>query len=89
MDILSETQIKVMRYIKRNDPNGCSVQIAGNGRAPWLSACRSLAKRGMVTTWRSGYYKLTEYGEGKLADYEQSVVVKHLLDNPARGTQIA
>ncbi len=69
---LSETAVKVMRYVRRNSPwAGATIQIAGNGRAPWLSSCRALVKRGyMHAGHRTGHYGLTEAGGMALARHE-------------------
>jgi len=65
---LSETQKLVMRYIRRHSGNiGGHVQIAGNGRAPWLSASRALVRKGLAITYRSGRYALTPEGR-EIAD---------------------
>jgi hypothetical protein len=68
MDDLSQTQVKVMRYIARHEVNkGCSVQLAGHGRAPWLSAARSLVRKGFaVPGSRTGYYGITESGRAAM-----------------------
>ena len=68
--VLSETQVKVMRYIRKHDLNDTTEQIAGHGRAPWLSACRALVRRGLARTWRSGYYGLTDAGREALQEHE-------------------
>lgn len=63
--MLSPTALKVMRYVYRrpNGKHGCTVQIGGHGRAPWLSACRSLVKRGLMhASGRTGHYGLTKAG---------------------------
>jgi hypothetical protein len=53
-----------MRYVCRNATNkGTSVQIAGNARGPWLSACRALVRKGLMRTWRTGHYALTDEGQ--------------------------
>lgn len=60
----SDTQRKVMRFVCRNALNkGSDVQIAGNGRGPWLSACRALVRKGMMKSWHSGKYGLTPEGQ--------------------------
>ena len=60
----SDTQRKVMRFVCRNALNkGSDVQIAGNGRGPWLSACRALVRKGLMHTRRSGKYGLTPEGQ--------------------------
>lgn len=52
-----------MRYLRRNERNRGSVQIAGYGRAAWLSASRALVRRGLVRPGtQTGYYALTDEG---------------------------
>lgn len=67
MSEISETQLKVMRYIARNATNRTSVQIAGYGRASWLSASGALVRKGLARTWRTGHYALTDDGYALLA----------------------
>jgi hypothetical protein len=72
-NVLSPTAIKVMRYVRRHALHSCaSVQIAAYGRAPWLSACRSLVRRGLMRAGSdTGHYALTEAGGIALALAEQ------------------
>lgn len=69
---LSETAVKVMRYVRRNASWPCApVQVAGYGRAAWLSSCRSLVRRGLMRDGgRTGHYALTEAGGVALAMHE-------------------
>jgi len=60
---LTETQQRVMRFVYgRSSGTRMEVQIAGHGRGPWLSACRALVRKGLMRTWHSGYYGLTDEG---------------------------
>lgn len=65
---ISETQLMVMRYIKRHSLNGGCEQIAGYGRASWLSASRALVRKGLARNGRTGHYGLTEAGHEYLAE---------------------
>ena len=61
MNELSATQTKVLLFISRH-PNA-NAQIAGYGRAPWLSAARALVRRGLAGTYLTGHYYLTDEGK--------------------------
>lgn len=51
---LSPTQRKVLRIIARA-PNHCR-QIAGHKAGPLLSAARALVRKGVLGSWRTGYF---------------------------------
>ena len=60
LDQLSDTQRKVLRELARapnyTDPMG------GNGRAPMLSACHALVRKGVLYSHRTGHFGvLSEY----------------------------
>jgi hypothetical protein len=66
---IADTQLKVMKHVKSNALHrGTSVQIAGYKRAPYLSACRALVRKGLMFTWNTGKYGLTEGGYIALAE---------------------
>lgn len=58
---LSATQWLMIRVLSRAINNGY-VQVAGNGSAPRLSACRALVRRDFARTYRTGHYGLTDKG---------------------------
>ena len=57
---MSPTQQRVFRFImRRGNYHG---QIAGHGRAPWLSAAHALIRKGFFVSFRTGEFVLTEQG---------------------------
>jgi len=57
---MSPTQERVLRFLAAQSNN--SGQIAGYGRAPWLSAAHALQRKGLVNSYRTGRYYLTKAG---------------------------
>ena len=62
---LSPTQQKVLRRLGRQHA-GDHGQIAGHGMAPYLSAARALARKGLAITFRTGCYHITPAGRAVL-----------------------
>lgn len=59
---LSPAQLRALRRMMR-DENQLSVQIAGYGAAPLLSASRALVRKGLAFCGRkTGYYGITDAG---------------------------
>lgn len=61
---LSPTQQRVMRYLAQSVTE---IQVAGKGRAPFLSAANALRRKGFATSYRTGWFKLTDEGRAILA----------------------
>lgn len=62
-DDLSETQQKMLRILVSR---GGNVQVAGYGRAKWLSAARALMRRGLADSYHTGKYYATDAGKALL-----------------------
>jgi hypothetical protein len=62
---LNPTMWRVLRHLSRG-PNGRQ-QIAGHGRAPYLSAARGLMRRGLANSWETGVYWISSQGREVLA----------------------
>ena len=59
---LSDAQKRALRRMMR-DPNRLSVQIAGYGAAPLLSASRALVRKGLAKHGsKTGFYGITDAG---------------------------
>lgn len=57
---LSEHQTKLLIALDKHYP--LEIQLAGYGRAKWLSVARALKRRGLAHSWKTGYYSATEAG---------------------------
>jgi hypothetical protein len=66
--ILSPTQQRVLRIVSKA-PNG-QRQIAGHGMAPFLSAARALVRKGLLRSWQTGHYCITDEGEAYMKQLE-------------------
>lgn len=51
------------RLLRRLAKEQTQSQIAGYGMAQWLSAARALERRGLASSYRTGWYYATESGE--------------------------
>jgi len=59
---IQETMLRIL--VKRGQ-----TQVAGYGRAKWLSAARALVRRGLAFTYRTGFYCPDEAGKKWVADH--------------------
>jgi hypothetical protein len=60
---LTETQEKVLKLVAKS-LNG-QRQIAGHGMGPYLSAARALVRKGLLGSYQTGHFYITD--EGKAA----------------------
>lgn len=60
----SAIQERALRWLCRNQ---CEVQIAGHGRAAWLSAANALMRRGLARSYRTGRFYATDAGRAWVA----------------------
>ena len=67
---LSDTQKKVLRILAKRQGE---VQLAGHGRAAYLSAARALVRKGLARTWHTGKYATTEAGRELVATLPPNV----------------
>jgi len=63
---LSEAQVRVLRFVHRGLNN--SRQVAGYGNAGKLSAANALVRKGLLGSYRTGHYYVTNAGEAYLAE---------------------
>jgi hypothetical protein len=66
---LSRTQRYVLQWLATDT---ISVQIAGHGNAPYLSAARALVRRGLAWTYATGHFGLTDKGRALAPNKEVS-----------------
>ena len=59
--ILSPTQNRILRWAGKA-PNG-HIIVAGNKQAPFISAARSLVRKGLLIEWKTSHYAITGAGE--------------------------
>jgi len=66
---LTDIQLKMLKHLYRRKQAGIIyVPIAGYGNAPYLSACRALVRKGLATTYKTGFFDITEAGENLLLE---------------------
>jgi len=76
---IQETMLRIL--VKRGQ-----TQVAGYGRAKWLSAARALVRRGLAFTYRTGHYCPDEAGKQWVKDHPQN---KALHVHPGREKRLA
>ena len=59
---ISPTQLRALRELARQPMPTCEHPMAGYGRGPILSACRALVRRGLMWSYHTGKYGLTDEG---------------------------